>query len=81
MTDTEICRANSWLVGDVLKGAQGNTIDRIVITAIGRSGLLAIWENTWEKGEHRDYPTTLACRQWKNVGHMDPFAEDLVWPE
>jgi hypothetical protein len=85
MTPADYCRAQGWKVGDVLEYQHGQH-ERIAITAIGLNLIYAIkqnasrviYEREWIPEEtsynlHHDY--------WRKVGHMDSFAEELVWPE
>lgn len=62
-TEAETVRLNGWKVGDILEGLDwsGKDVDRIRITAVGESGLLACWNDELEAH------TTLACREWQKV--------------
>lgn len=65
--DTEgsaaICRKKGWRVGTVLEGDEGEGSSRIVLTAIGMSGVLAVDED----GNEQSW--TLLHRDWRAVGH------------
>lgn len=41
LSDADICRERGWAVGTVLEGGDGLGSDRIVITAIGETSVLA----------------------------------------
>lgn len=65
MRPAQTARARGWQVGDVLEGDEGYGVERIRLTAIGESGLLAMSErgsSAWG-----DEPWTLDCRCWRKV--------------
>lgn len=69
LSSAEICRQNGWGPGTRLVGDEGYGPTVIEITAVGRTGILALpishngipevrpYENSW----------TLDCRDWKEV--------------
>ena len=67
LTPAALCRQNGWEVGDILQGDEGNGPERILLTAIGESAILAIsfkvkYEGSW----------TLEYRDWKKVAKRCP---------
>jgi hypothetical protein len=70
----------------VLEGDEslGYGPERIVITAIGREVTAVIMQNSGQLPKYLDHGTEgifyLDRRDWRKVGHMDPFADELVWP-
>jgi hypothetical protein len=68
MTAAETCRQNGWEKGDVLEGDEGYGPERILLTAIGESAILA--RTIFRRGEpvdERECLWSLECRDWRKV--------------
>lgn len=75
-TEVETLRLNGWGVGDVLEGDEGYGPDRIWITKIGDKYFGCRWarNGAWEPEK---FNTTLTCREWQKVTHVEP--EPPAW--
>lgn len=68
-TESETCRLNGWNVGTVLVGDEGYGPEKIKITAIGESSMLArrIENQRGEQVEDSEGTWTLSYREWKSA--------------
>ena len=66
-TSADICRANGWTVGDILEGEDEASRDRIRITAIGETNVLARWQHA-DTPESSEWLICLDFREWRKVG-------------
>jgi hypothetical protein len=68
-TEAETCRLNGWDVGTVLIGDEGRGPEKIKITAIGESTILArrIENRLGEQVNDPEGIWTLSCREWKSI--------------
>ena len=68
-TEAETCRLNGWQVGTVLVGDEGYGPEKIKITAIGESLVLAkrIENTRGEQVEYHEGTWTFSCREWKSA--------------
>lgn len=67
-TEPETVRLNEWKVGDILEGDEGYGPSRILITAVGRYGILCLWDDDCTGEWGLELSTTLSCREWVKVG-------------
>lgn len=74
MTPADYCRSQGWQVGDVLEDPGRN---RIVIIAICRTAVVTMSPAI----DIETFTLMITLEISTKVGHMDPFADELVWPE
>ena len=77
MNSADLCRRNGWKPGTVIEGCEmragGETWDRVVITAVGETGILgravAIKRGAegWQDQVLTEKGWTLAYRDWRKV--------------
>ena len=68
--DVATCNRLHWGRGTILEGDEGYGLTRIVLTYVGLTAVMAIWQARPDL----EASTTLQCREWRQVGYTDdPF--------
>lgn len=78
-SEAETLRLNGWGVGDILEGAEGSRVSRILITAMTDTRFLCKWDYKCN-GEYDEESgnTTLSCREWKKVDSIKLHNCDMI---
>lgn len=78
-SEAETVRLNGWGVGDILEGAEGNRVSRILITAVTDTSFLCKWDYKCN-GEYDEESgdTILNYREWKKVGSVTLGSCDML---
>jgi len=69
-----------YIPGSPLRGRPTGVSTIIVITAIGRHKVVGISKAAAPRSFVSEISYNIRDSEWRKIGHMDPFADDLVWP-